>query len=267
MVQLDQRAVKRVVEPSPNRELQRRGCLAEQRCIKDTELNRQPCLCSSLPLTLIPYFQKDQHEGKQQRPHYYCYHFQTAIFQAKANLGTLVYDVCAWACIGKQHSLFHRSPCVYLCWLSSLRVIFCQLYCSQQVHNPRAALPSAVPQLRMDLAGHGHSGRWSHPHIEVMKENSVPHTPTHGHRDKEAPRGHTDWRLRSHSLSWQDEGWLLSQWWCQAVLPTATNARLWSAPQPLRYSSLSMPHLYLFMSGPRLHHCKWKCDAGLGDIM
>ncbi|CAB1417241.1 unnamed protein product [Pleuronectes platessa] len=36
----------------------------------------------------------------------------------------------------------------------------------------------------MNLAGQGHSGRWSHPHIEVMKEDSVPRTssPTHGHR-------------------------------------------------------------------------------------
>lgn len=43
--------------------------------------------------------------------------------------------------------------------------------------SPLAALPSAVAQLRMDLAGNGHSGRWSHPHIEVMKEYSVPRTP------------------------------------------------------------------------------------------
>lgn len=59
----------------------------------------------------------------------------------------------------------------------------------------------ALAQLGMDLAGHGHPGHQSHPHIEVMKENSVPHTPTHGHRGEEAPRGHTGWRLRPHSHS------------------------------------------------------------------
>lgn len=56
-------------------------------------------------------------------------------------------------------------------------VIFCQFYRIQWVQSPLAALPSAVAQLGMNLAGHGHSGRWSHPHIEVMKEDSVPHTP------------------------------------------------------------------------------------------
>lgn len=36
-------------------------------------------------------------------------------------------------------------------------------------------------------------------HIQVMKENSVPRTPTHGHRGKEAPWGRAGGRLRPHS--------------------------------------------------------------------
>lgn len=110
---------------------ERRGRPAEQRCIKDTTLNHRPCLRSSPPLALIPYFQKDQHEGEQQSLHYCCYHFQTAIFRAKTNSGTPVYartctGTCVCVCFVKQHTPFHRSPCVYLRWFSSRRVILCQ---------------------------------------------------------------------------------------------------------------------------------------------
>lgn len=93
---MDQRAGKRVVEPRRNRGTVQRGegRPAEQRRIKDTKLNHLPCLCSSLRLTLTAYFQEDQHKGKQQRPSDCCYRFQTAIFPAKANIGT--FDVrCA----------------------------------------------------------------------------------------------------------------------------------------------------------------------------
>lgn len=143
----------RGAKAKPRGYTEKRGWPAEQRCIKDTKVNRQPCLCSSPPLALIPYFEKDQHEGKQQSLHYCCYHFQTAIFQAKTNLGTLLYDVYAWtstgACVcvcypAAMHTSFHRSPCVYPCRLHSRRVIFFQFYCSQRVQSPLAALPSAV---------------------------------------------------------------------------------------------------------------------------
>lgn len=113
-----------------------------------TPINLQPCLCSSLPFTLIPYFQKDQHESKQQRLHHCCYHFKAAIFHALTNLGTLIHDVYAWT-LGvyfvKQNTPFHWSPSVYPCWFSTWRVIFCQICCSQWVQSPLAALPSAVP--------------------------------------------------------------------------------------------------------------------------
>ena len=56
------------------------------------------------------YFQQEQHESKQQSLHYCCYHFQTAIFQAKTNLETLVYDVRAWKCAGTW-VCFHAKFC------------------------------------------------------------------------------------------------------------------------------------------------------------
>lgn len=164
----------RRAKAKPRGYTERRGRPAEQRCIKDTTLNHRPCLRSSRPLTLRPYFQKDQHEGKQQSLHYCCYHFQTAIFQAKTIFGTP--DVwCVWIDMhGHLHVCFRRSPCVYSCWFCERRVIFCQFNCIQWDQSPLAALPSALAQLGMDLPLHGHSGHWSHPHIEVMKENSVP---------------------------------------------------------------------------------------------
>lgn len=156
--------------------------------------------------------------------------------------------MCVYVCVCfvRQHIPFHRSLCVYLWGFSSWRI--CQFYWSQWIQSPLVVLHSAVDQLRMDLAGHDHSGRWSHPHIEVMKENSVPHmpSPSHGHRGEEALRGHTGWCLRPHSHSWQDQAWLLSNWWCQCVLPAAAHgclAQLWSAPQALQYGQVSISHL------------------------
>lgn len=125
----------RGAKAQPRGYTENRGWPTEQGCIKDTKLNHWPCLLSSPPLALIAYFQKDQHEGKQQSLHYCCYHFQTAIFKAKTNSG--VYDVYARACTGtcmclcsqihfvKQHTPFHSILCVYQCWFSLWRVIFC----------------------------------------------------------------------------------------------------------------------------------------------
>lgn len=258
MVELDQRAVKRVVEPRPNREATQGG-EGVQRNNGASKTSSWTTSLVSAPLRLShsnPILRKTNMRAK---PPLLLLSFPNSNFPGQNKFG----DAGMWcarmdvhrhlrACFVKQHTPFHRSPCVYPCWFSSRRVIFCQFYCSQWVQNPLAALPSAVAQLGMDLAGHGHSGRWSHPHIEVMKEDSVPHTPTptHGHRGEEAPRGHAGWRLRPHSHSWQDRAWLLSRWWCQGVLPAAAHsypAQLWSAPQPLQYSQVSISHLYLFM--------------------
>ena len=133
---------------------ERRGRPAEQRWIKDTKLNHRPCLRSPLPLTLIPYFQKDQHEGKQQSLHYCCYHSQTAIFQAEANLGTLVYDVYAWTCMGTCILLSSTYLFIDLHMFTCAGLAHCELYSvSQWVQSPLAALPSAIAQLGIDLAG------------------------------------------------------------------------------------------------------------------
>lgn len=110
-------------------------------------------------------------------------------------------DVCVY--FVKKHTPFLRSPHVYRCRFSSWRLVFCQFHCSQWVQSPLAALPSAVAQAGMDLAEQWHSGRRSHPRIEVMKEDSVPNDRclNRSHRGEEAPRGHAGWRLKIHSHS------------------------------------------------------------------
>lgn len=159
----------RGAKAKPRGYTERRGRPAEQRCIKDTKLNHRPCLGSSVPLTLPPYFQKDQHQGKQQSLRYCCYHFQTAIFQPRANLDNDD-DDCVSSCT------FHFTY-LQVFTDAALTHVFCQFLTQPVGPEPLAALPSAVVQPRMDLAGHGRSGHRSHPHTEVMKEDSVP--PTH----------------------------------------------------------------------------------------
>lgn len=54
------------------------------------------------------------------------------------------------------------------------------------VQIPLTALLRAAAQLGMDFAGHGPSGHWSHPRIEVMKEDSVPNPSlNHGQKRRE----------------------------------------------------------------------------------
>lgn len=108
----------------------------------------------SLPLYLSlshPIFRKTNIRSKRKRLHYFCYHFQTAIFQAKTNLWTLVYD--AWTCLGTR--------CVHL--FIDVHVFTHAGLAHGESYSVRntaasgskalAARLSSLPQLKMYLAG------------------------------------------------------------------------------------------------------------------
>lgn len=155
-MELDQRAAKRVVEPRPNRGAAQRGEGGQ----RNNGASKTPSWTTGLVSALLrilhsyPIFRKTNMRANSKSLHYCCYHSQTAIFQAKTHLGMLVYDVYAWTCTGTCILLSSTYLFIDLHVFTHAGLAHCESYAvSQWVQSPLDALPSAITQLGMDLAG------------------------------------------------------------------------------------------------------------------